>query len=117
MFLPLPNRRRIMAEERTQSAVVPGAEEFLPRYGSKPKMHGLWIRLELRDGTVVDGIAAVQDLLQLWAGDGLILWHKAKAPHSPVPVEYPREEITQGIVLGVIGQGRKRNHVVRRSRG
>ena len=69
-------------------------------FNSRPKLDGLWVRMQLRDGEIMDGILS-NDLLQLVA-DGFTV-----VPPDPYSnnqkLFVPRAGLRQIHVLGVVG--------------
>jgi hypothetical protein len=79
-----------------ENAAEPGRRVFYTR----PKMEGLWIRLELRDGEVLEGI--LPNNLLLWEPHGFAL-----VPPDPngnhQRIFVPRAALRSAEVLGVVG--------------
>ena len=69
-------------------------------FNTRPKMDGLWVRMELRDGEVLDGILP-NNLLQLTAEGFTITPPDAYSNNQKLFV--PRAAISQVNVLGVVG--------------
>jgi Family of unknown function (DUF6982) len=69
-------------------------------FNSRPKMDGLWVRMQLRDGEVMDGILS-NNLLSLSPGGFSVVPPDAYSNNQHLFI--PRAALTQIHVLGVVG--------------
>src|SRR5688572_789621 len=69
-------------------------------FNTRPKMNGLWVRMLLRDGEMMDGILS-NDLLQLAPGGFTLVPPDTSSNNQKLFV--PRAALTQMHVLGVVG--------------
>jgi hypothetical protein len=79
-------------------SIEPGQEKKV--FNTRPKTDGLWVRMQLRDGEVLDGILS-NNLLQLGPEGFTVTPPDAYSNNQRLFV--PRAALTQFNVLGVVG--------------
>jgi hypothetical protein len=83
-----------------EAPATPERKTFL----SRPKLEGLWVRLEFRDGDVMEGIVP-QDLLEMLE-KGIFLTPPNMSGNTQ-RVYVPRKALQKLQVLGVVGAARR----------
>jgi hypothetical protein len=76
----------------------PGAEHRV--FNTRPKISGIWIRMRLRDGELMDGILA-NDLLQIEPSGFTLVPPSPSSNNQKMFI--PRAALTEVQVLGVVG--------------
>jgi hypothetical protein len=89
---------KIVCFVRDFDSVEPSQERKV--FSNRPKMDGLWVRMQLRDGEVLDGILP-NDLLQFTSEGFTVTPPDAYSNNQKLFV--PRAALTQVNVLGVVG--------------
>ena len=89
---------KVVCFVRDFGSVEPTQEKKV--FNTRPKTDGLWVRMELRDGEVLDGILA-NNLLQLTSEGFTVTPPDAYSNNQKLFV--PRAALSQLNVLGVVG--------------
>jgi hypothetical protein len=106
-----------LAEAKSVYFVREFSEPFEPErkaFLSRPKLDGLWVRLQFRDDDVVEGIVA-NNLLELV--DAGVQLTPPDLHGNVVRMFVPRTSLTEMKVLGVVGAARRAPAVDSRGRG
>lgn len=75
-------------------------------YLRHPKRAGLWIRVTLEDGSVIDGTISPNLMLQSWYE--VTFMPEGEAPTPTEPTIVPRYAIAECVVMGTVGTTRAR---------